>query len=79
MLFTRAGGLVAWVVVIYGLLRIALGVAVIQSSDPTAAAARYLGSGSGGAAIDKGIMAVIVGICIGVLVEISKSIADKNR
>lgn len=74
MFFTRLGGIAAWLAFVGGALRVASGLLVAQSENYEAIARRYLGSKTPGEAIDQGLMVLIFGICLGVLVEISRSL-----
>ena len=75
MFFTRAGRIVAWLAIIFGLLRSAIALFVVQSGDPSLAA-RYLGGGTTGGAMDQGIYVIIFGVVVGVLTDISQSVAN---
>jgi hypothetical protein len=75
MFFTRAGRVVAWLAIIFGVLRIALALFVVQSGDPSLVP-RYLGSGTTGQAIDQGLYVLIFGIVVGVLTDISRSVTN---
>jgi len=75
MFFTRAGRLVASLAIIFGVSRIAIALVVIESGDPSLVS-RYLGSGTTGQAIDQGFYVLIFGIVVGVLTDISRSVAS---
>ena len=75
MFFTRAGRIVAWLAIIFGGMRIATALSVLQSGDPNLAPT-LLGSKTTGQAIDQGIYTVIFGIVVGVLTDISRSVAN---
>ena len=77
MFFTKAGRVIAWLAVAFGGLRIALGFG-LAGGNP-AAAQRYLGSATTGDAIDQGLMLVVFGIAIGILTDISRSVASKSE
>jgi amino acid permease len=78
MFFTKAGRVVAWLAIIFGCLRIALALFVVQSGDPNLVP-RYLGSGTTGQAINHGFYVLIFGIVIGVLTDISRSVAKETQ
>lgn len=78
MFFTNAGRIVAWLSVALGAVQIGLGLLVASSPDPTAAARRYLGSEYSGVAIDEGLLAIVFGIGLGILTEISRSLASNK-
>ena len=78
MFFTKAGRVVAWLALIFGGARIAIALIVVQSGDPSLAP-RYLGSGTTGQAIDQGLYVLIFGIVIGVLTDISRSLAENPQ
>ena len=75
MFFTRAGRIVAWLAIIFGGMRIATALLVLQSGDPNLAP-HLLGSKTTGQAIDQGLYAAIFGIVVGVLTDISRSVAN---
>ena len=69
------GSIIAWVAVALGALRAAMGfyVAFSFSGDTNvAASARYLGTANSGEAINEGMVVFVVGVVIGLLVEIAK-------
>jgi len=76
MFFTRAGRIVAWLAIILGGIRIATAILVLMTDDPSAAAPMILGSKSIGQAINQGLYAAIIGIVVGVLTDISRSVAN---
>ncbi len=78
MFFTRAGRIVAWMAIILGGLRIATAILVLMTDDPSAAAPMLLGSKSTGQAIDQGIYAIIFGVVVGVLTDISRSVSKPS-
>ncbi len=75
MTFTKFGRILAVLAIILGALRIATAVLVLASDDPTSAAGAILGSKTTGQAIDQGIYTIVFGILVGVLTDISKSVA----
>ncbi len=77
MFFTKAGRVVAWLAIILGGMRIALALVVLQSGDPSLVP-RYLGSGTTGQAIDQGLYTLLFGIVVGVLTDISRSVARET-
>lgn len=78
MFFTGAGRVVAWLAIIFGGMRIALALFVVQSGDPSLVP-RYLGTDTTGQAIDQGLYAVIFGVVFGVLTDISRSVASNGH
>ncbi|MCA8881027.1 MAG: hypothetical protein KDA73_13965 [Rhodobacteraceae bacterium] len=78
MFFTRVGRIVAWLAVIHGAFSVALALFVIWSGDPNLAH-RYLGSGTTGQAINQGTLVLIFGVVVGVLTDISRSVASATR
>ena len=78
MFFTKAGGVVAWIAFILGGLRAMMGFYVASSPhDPEVS--RYLLGTSTGAAIDQGLYAMGLGIALGILTEISRSVARGSK
>lgn len=79
MFFTYAGRVIAWLAILLGAVRIALAVFVIQTGDPDLVP-RYLGGGTTGQSINLGIYYVVFGIVVGLLTDISRSLAGhKNQ
>lgn len=79
MIFTKAGRVISVIAVIFGMLRIVLGISAANSSDPNAFAARYIGSVTSGEAIDQGIEYLLFGVVLGVLTDISKAVGRNNE
>jgi len=71
------GHLLTWCLIIFGALRASIGIYVlINFVDPVAyeaATRRYIGSGSAGDAIDKGLIYLAFGIVVGLIVRIAKN------
>ncbi|MER8970947.1 MULTISPECIES: hypothetical protein [unclassified Mesorhizobium] len=76
MFFTKLGRVIAWVLVILGGFRAVLAFTIAFTTDQTMAP-RYLGSSSTGEAIDKGLLYFLVGVAVGMVAEISRSVAVK--
>lgn len=72
MFFTKVAIVIAWLLVIFGCLQVALALAI----DPIMAP-RYFGSKTLGQAIDRGTLYFLIGIAAGTLAEISRSVASK--
>jgi hypothetical protein len=76
------GRSVAWLALIFGALRVGVGLFVASMDDPTsraAAASRYLGSSTSGEAIDQGIKVFLFGVVLGILVKIGRSLSKRNQ
>lgn len=76
------GNIVAWLALIIGVLRVSMGIFVANFDDPAsraAAASRYLGSATGGEAIDQGIKVFLFGLVLGILVKIGRSLSQKKE
>ncbi|MEK1890738.1 MAG: hypothetical protein AAAB35_24880 [Phyllobacterium sp.] len=76
MFFTKLGRIIAWLLVILGGIRASLGF-VIAFGGNQAMAQRYLGSGTTGEAIDKGLLFILLGVAVGMIAEISRSVAAR--
>lgn len=74
MFFTKAGRIVAWLAFGLGVIRFVMGYAVALSGDQSLAP-EYLGTKTSGQAIDQGQWAILLGIGLGILTEISRSAA----
>ncbi|TIN70478.1 MAG: hypothetical protein E5Y30_15835 [Mesorhizobium sp.] len=77
MFFTKLARVIAWVFVIFGGLRAAVGFTAAFTENP-ALVARYLGSGSVGENIDKGVLYFLIGVAAGMVADISRSIAART-
>lgn len=77
MFFTQAGRVVAWLAFIFGGLRVALSLAVAFFGNE-AMAMEYFGKLTSGQSIDRGIYTMIFGIGLGILTEISRSVAKRE-
>ena len=78
MFYTKIAKFISAIILLLGIFRIAMGIVVVTSETPKLAAARYLGSGTSGEAIDKGFLYIFIAITLGVLVEISITLQKKN-
>lgn len=65
------GWVLAIVVILFGIVRIAMGLHLVSNPN----AAHCLGSDTTGERIDRGTSLIVFGIVLGVLVDISKSVA----
>ena len=74
MIFTKLGRILAVLAIAFGVLRIVMAITVLSSEDP-GSAARYLGSKTTGQAIDQGLYTIVFGILVGVMTDISRSVA----
>ena len=80
MVFTRIGGIVAALALVFGLLMIATGVLIgLGIPGPyEAALARYAPwAKSSGAVLDRGFYAMVFGIALGVLTEIRRALEPR--
>lgn len=76
------GHIVAWLALVFGLLRLGVGFFVASFDDPMAraeAAAQYLGSSTSGEAMDQGIMVAVFGIVLGVMVKIGRAVSNPRN
>lgn len=75
------GNIVAWLALILGVLRAAMGLLVASLDDPASRAATsslYLGSATSGEAIDQGIKAFLFGLVLAILVKIGRSLSERK-
>lgn len=76
------GNIVAWLALVLGVLRAAMGFFVASLDDPASraeAASRYLGSATSGEAIDHGIKVFLFGLVLGILVKIGRSMPARKE
>lgn len=73
MTFSTMGRVLAFLMIVFAVLRVTMGFIVASIGTPEAAA-RYLGSRSSGGAIDQGLILLALGIVVGVLTDISRSV-----
>ncbi|KAA0921020.1 hypothetical protein FLO80_02280 [Aquicoccus porphyridii] len=77
MLFTKIGRIIAFSIVAFGLLTVAMGVYVSVISENMEVnqllSKRYLGSSiNSGEHIDKGIFRVLIGVAFGIATDVSQ-------
>lgn len=78
MFFTKAGVVIAWLACIGGGLRAVMGFAVAFWGND-AMAVEFFGSRTTGQVIDRGLYTMVFGICLGILTEISRSVAKASE
>lgn len=75
MFFTRIGKVIAYLIFVLGILRVAMGfLGAFGSADiesNRAFASRYLSAATTGEAINEGMMYILLAVALGVLCEIS--------
>lgn len=76
MVFTKLGRFIAWLMVIVGMSRVAKALAVIYNTGQNVSP-RYLGSKTTGEVIDAALLYILIGVAVGMLAEISRSVAAK--
>lgn len=76
MFFIKAGSFIAWVLVVLGFFKVALGLLgalTLESQESMIAfSKRYLATANVGEAIDKGCMMFAAGVVLGLIVQIAK-------
>lgn len=78
MVITKIGSVIAWVLLVLGAFRVTLGFLVAFGADDNEAASRALfAAANTGEAINEGTLAIIAGVALGILAEISKSVAQR--
>ena len=82
MLLVGLGRVIGWGLIIYGGIRLYLGVYVAQTfTDPdsrAAAASAYLGSTTSGEAIDQGVVRILAGIAFLLLARAASRASDTS-
>jgi hypothetical protein len=71
----KLGSIIAWVLIFSGVSKAGLGLIgayAVAAEDRAYFATRYLATANTGEAIDKGLVILVVGVVIGLLVEIAK-------
>jgi hypothetical protein len=80
MFFSHLARILAVIGIIFGTLRIIIGVQIAQGTLSSDALTRYApDSSSSGEVIDKGVLVVLVSIALGTLAEISFSIRRRSQ
>ena len=79
MFYTKIGRGIAILAIIFGVLRVALGFAIATGVMIEPTPGRYLGTSSSGEAIDQGLYVVLFGIILGILTDISRSLAKRQE
>ena len=74
MFFTRVGRIIAYLALVLGVLRTAMGFVGASTSDYQAFAQRYLGTETTGEAINQGMIMILIAVVVGVLTDISRSV-----
>ena len=75
MSYTKSGRVVAGILLFIGVSACVIGLSVATGIIVEPEPGRYLGSKTSGEAIDRGLYYVFIAICLGVLTEISLSVA----
>lgn len=75
MFYTKMGRIAVDIAFALGLLRIAMGLAVATGTIVEPDPGHYLGNNTSGEAIDQGIHYVLFAIILGVITDISRSVA----
>lgn len=78
MFFTRAGQIVAWLAFIFGVSLALMGLSLRLNGDE-ALIVQTLGRRTTGSTIDKGVYLAVFGIVVGILTDISRSVAGQDR
>jgi hypothetical protein len=78
MAFTILGRIVAVLAFAFGVLTIFMGYQLATSDLPDEQLRLYLGNKTTGQAIDRGVLYIIFAIVLGVLTDISKSVAQSK-
>ncbi len=80
MIFTKLGLFIAWLAFCFGVLRVGMGfLGAVGADDGYAFAQRYLATNTTGEAINQGTYMVIFAVVLGILIEISKSLAARPK
>lgn len=77
MTFTSFGRTIAIIAVVLGMIRIGMGLLFGFSYDSQTAARSVLGAATTGEAINEGMYAVLFGVVLGVLADISRALQSK--
>lgn len=82
-LFLRLGKIAAWLILIYAVIRIGMGLYVAETfvspEANQAASRRYLATETSGEAIDSGLNALLGAIALGILVSIAQALTRPRR
>ncbi|MEO0636732.1 MAG: hypothetical protein AAFY73_08805 [Pseudomonadota bacterium] len=76
MFFVRVGSVVAWLMTIFGFVRLCTAIYIamtLEGDAMIAASRRYLSTSDLGSAIDGSAYTVFAGIALGLLVQIAKN------
>ena len=79
MFYTNLGRVAASIVFVLGLMGIAMGLGVATGGIVEPSPGYYLGNKTSGEAIDKGIYYVLFAIILGVITDISRSVAKGKQ
>ncbi len=78
MVFTTLGRVVAILAFVFGLIGVLMGLAVPTGNLVEPEPGYYLGTRTSGEAIDRGIYKILFAIILGVLTDISRSLAKSS-
>jgi hypothetical protein len=81
MFFTRAARILSILALVFGFLRVLMGLAIANSWTGLpyeAALARYSTASSSGEIIDKGILAIVFAVALGTLAEIGLAVRKRH-
>lgn len=76
MIFTKLGLAIAWLLVILSSFRVAAAFAFAYTTGQ-ATAPRYFGSKTTGEVIEQGLLLLLIGVAMGIVAEISRSVSVK--
>ncbi|MCU9847963.1 hypothetical protein OEZ60_08085 [Defluviimonas sp. WL0024] len=79
MTFTKACRIVATLAVAFGLLRLGMGFGLAFGMGEGADLSGYIGNKTTGQVINQGIYAVLFGVALGTLADISRALQSKAR
>ena len=77
MIFTKLGLAIAWLLVVVSGLRVVAAFAIAYTGQTTAP--RYFGSKTTGEVIDQGLFLLLIGVAVGIVAEISRSVSVKTE
>jgi hypothetical protein len=79
MIFTKLCRIVAFLVVGFGLMRLGMGILLATTYEPGTDLSLFIGRRTTGQVIDQGVYAIVAGIVLGTLTDISRAVQSSKQ
>ncbi len=78
MIFTKLCRIIAFLAVAFGVLRLGMGIYLATTYEPGTDLSLFIGRRTTGQVIDEGLLAIVAGIVLGTLSDISRALQSKT-